>query len=80
MSSFDPNAAAPADSGVFGLPHDEHGSRVVIVPVPFARPRDRKWVMEQPEYPALRARLIDFLEVRAHKHARTPDAPVAAPA
>lgn len=36
MSSFDPNAAAPADSGVFGLPHDEHSSRVVIVPVPFA--------------------------------------------
>lgn len=36
MSSFDPNAAATADSGIFGLPFDESHSRVVLVPVPFA--------------------------------------------
>lgn len=51
-----------------------------IVPVPFPRPRDRKWVMEQPEYPQLRAQLIDFLEVRAHRHAPVAKAPIAATA
>ena len=34
-SSFDPNAAAPADSGIFGLPHDPDAAEVVLVPVPF---------------------------------------------
>ncbi|MBL9038266.1 MAG: agmatinase family protein [Archangium sp.] len=33
--TFDPNAAAPADSGVFGLPHTPHDARVVLIPVPF---------------------------------------------
>jgi nitrate/nitrite transport system ATP-binding protein len=36
--------------------------------VPFARPRDRKVVMEHAEYPRLRNELITFLEVRAHRH------------
>jgi nitrate/nitrite transport system ATP-binding protein len=40
-----------------------------ILTVPFARPRDRKVVMEHPEYPRLRNELITFLEVRAHRHA-----------
>src|SRR5262245_55420949 len=34
--SFDPGAAAGADSGIFGLPHSEQDARVVVVPVPFA--------------------------------------------
>ncbi|MBL8753273.1 MAG: agmatinase family protein [Planctomycetes bacterium] len=34
--SFDPNAAAAGDSGVFGLPCTEAESQVVLVPVPFA--------------------------------------------
>lgn len=33
--SFDPNAAAPEQSGVFGLPHTPEEARVVLVPVPF---------------------------------------------
>src|SRR5947209_15062842 len=33
--SFDPNAAAPEGSGVFGLPHTPEEARVVLVPVPF---------------------------------------------
>lgn len=33
--TFDPNAAAAADSGVFGLPHSPSDARVVLVPVPF---------------------------------------------
>jgi ABC-type nitrate/sulfonate/bicarbonate transport system ATPase subunit len=39
-----------------------------ILTVPFARPRDRKVVMEHAEYPRLRNELITFLEVRAHRH------------
>ncbi|MBS2028367.1 MAG: agmatinase family protein [Deltaproteobacteria bacterium] len=33
--SFDPNAAAQPDSGVFGLPHSAEEARVVLIPVPF---------------------------------------------
>lgn len=36
MSAFDPNAAASADSGIFGLPHGEAEAGIVLVPVPFA--------------------------------------------
>ncbi|XXF80797.1 agmatinase family protein [Myxococcaceae bacterium GXIMD 01537] len=35
MPTFDPGAAAPADSGVFGLPHSPEEAHVVLVPVPF---------------------------------------------
>lgn len=35
MPSFDPNAAALPDSGVFGLPFTPEESKVVLVPVPF---------------------------------------------
>ena len=41
-----------------------------IITVPFARPRDRASVMEHPEYYRLRARLIEFLEIHAHKKRR----------
>jgi nitrate ABC transporter ATP-binding subunit len=39
-----------------------------IIPVNFPRPRDRKAVMEHPDYYKLREQLITFLEVRAHRH------------
>ena len=39
-----------------------------IIPVHFPRPRDRKSVMEHPDYYPLRDDVIQFLEVRAHKH------------
>src|SRR5258707_3140311 len=38
-----------------------------IMEVKFPRPRDRKAVMEHPEYYPLREQLIEFLEVRAHR-------------
>ncbi|MCI0747982.1 MAG: ABC transporter ATP-binding protein [Verrucomicrobia subdivision 3 bacterium] len=38
-----------------------------IVSVHFPRPRDRKAVMEHPDYYPLRERLIEFLEVHAHR-------------
>jgi agmatinase len=34
-SDFNPNAAAASDAGLFGLPHTEESSRLVIVPVPW---------------------------------------------
>ncbi len=37
-----------------------------ILEVPFPRPRDRKAVLEHPEYYKLREQLIGFLEERAH--------------
>lgn len=38
-----------------------------IIHVPFGRPRDRKSLMEDPEYYRVREQLIDFLEHRAHE-------------
>jgi nitrate/nitrite transport system ATP-binding protein len=52
-----------------------------ILPVNFPRPRERKAVMEHPEYYKLREHLIEFLEVHAHrKHASPKPAAPAAPA
>lgn len=33
--TFDPNAAATRESGVFGLPHTPEEARVILVPIPF---------------------------------------------
>jgi len=38
-----------------------------ILEVPFPRPRERKAVMEHPDYYRLREHLIEFLEVHAHR-------------
>jgi nitrate/nitrite transport system ATP-binding protein len=38
-----------------------------ILPVHFARPRERQTLQDHPDYSALRERLIEFLEVRAHR-------------
>jgi agmatinase len=35
MTAFDPNAAAPEDSGAFGLSATPDEARVVLIPVPF---------------------------------------------
>ncbi|HMJ90700.1 MAG TPA: nitrate ABC transporter ATP-binding protein [Candidatus Acidoferrum sp.] len=45
-----------------------------ILDVKFPRPRDRKEVMEHPDYYKLREHLIEFLEIHAHKkkHAAVP--------
>jgi nitrate/nitrite transport system ATP-binding protein len=42
-----------------------------IIEVKFPRPRERKAVMEHPDYYPLRERLIEFLEVHAHRKHRT---------
>jgi nitrate ABC transporter ATP-binding subunit len=43
-----------------------------IMEVKFPRPRDRKAVIEHPDYYKLREQLIEFLEVRAHRKHVTP--------
>ena len=40
-----------------------------IMSLPFARPRDRREVLEHPDYRRLRQSIIDFLENHAHKAA-----------
>jgi ABC-type nitrate/sulfonate/bicarbonate transport system ATPase subunit len=39
-----------------------------ILEVRFPRPRDRKAVMEHPDYYKLREHLIEFLEIHAHRN------------
>jgi nitrate ABC transporter ATP-binding subunit len=53
-----------------------------ILAVNFPRPRDRKAVVEHPDYPRLRDQLIGFLEHRAHRRSLSPanDQPNAATA
>jgi nitrate/nitrite transport system ATP-binding protein len=50
-----------------------------ILDVRFPRPRERKVVLEHPDYYRLREHLIEFLEVQAHKKQRKPVAPSAVP-
>jgi nitrate ABC transporter ATP-binding subunit len=45
-----------------------------IIDVKFPRPRERKAVMEHPDYYKLRERLIEFLEVHAHRRKPKPTA------
>ncbi len=49
-----------------------------VIEVHFPRPRDRKSVMEHPEYYELREQLIHFLEFKAHKNYRPPAEPTLA--
>lgn len=49
-----------------------------ILEVPFARPRDRHQLLNDPEYYVLRERLIGFLEDEAHHKPPTQPAPAAA--
>src|SRR6476660_5419334 len=46
-----------------------------IMEVKFPRPRERKAVMEHPDYYKLREQLIEFLEVRAHRKHAVPASP-----
>jgi nitrate/nitrite transport system ATP-binding protein len=46
-----------------------------ILHVSFPRPRERKAVMEHPDYYKLREHLIDFLEVHAHRNKQPKPAP-----
>jgi nitrate/nitrite transport system ATP-binding protein len=51
-----------------------------VLEVPFPRPRDRREVMEHPDYYRLRERLIEFLEEHDVRRARPADGGAAPPA
>ena len=51
-----------------------------ILHVPFPRPRERKAVMEHPDYYKLREHLIEFLEVHAHRNKHAKSNPTVPPA
>ena len=51
-----------------------------VIEVRFPRPRDRKAVMEHPDYYKLRERIIHFLEVKAHRHSPDVHSSPSAPA
>ncbi len=44
-----------------------------VVAVPFARPRDRREIVEDPRYLALRERIVGFLEDQDHSAPEAPD-------
>ena len=50
-----------------------------IIDVTFPHPRTRKAVLEHPDYYDLRAQLIEFLEVHAHRHRPAAPPPVPPP-
>jgi len=50
-----------------------------ILEVPFARPRERIHLLEDPLYYELREQLMSFLNERAHRHQSRPVAPVTLP-
>src|SRR5689334_21011121 len=50
-----------------------------VLEVKFPRPRERKAVMDHPDYYKLREHLIEFLEVHAHRKHLQPAPPPAAP-
>ncbi len=51
-----------------------------VIEVGFPRPRERRAVMDHPDYYRLREQLIHFLEVKAHKHPAPAPTPPAMPA
>jgi agmatinase len=83
--TFDPNAAAMGESGVFGLPHAEAEAQVVLVPVPFAATVSYGGGAERgPEAILAASRQVDLYDLQfgrvyeAGIHLRQPDPAIAA--
>src|SRR5215467_2468853 len=68
MSTFDPNAAAPADSGIYGLPFGVEQARVVFVPVPFdATTSYRKGAADGPRAILEASKQVDLFDLETGK-------------
>jgi agmatinase len=66
--SFDPNAAAPPDSGAFGLPHSEAEAQVVLIPVPFeATTSYGGGTVEGPEAIREASKQVDLFDIETGK-------------
>jgi agmatinase len=62
--TFDPSAAAAADSGIYGLPYSAEESEVLIVPVPFdATTSYRKGAAGGPEAVLRASRQVDLYDL-----------------
>ncbi|MFI5299009.1 MAG: agmatinase family protein [Polyangiales bacterium] len=67
-NAFDPNAAAPEDSGIFGLPHTPDESRVVLIPVPFdATTSYRAGTANGPRAILAASRQVDLFDIELGK-------------
>lgn len=66
--AFDPSAAAPEDSGIFGLPHGESDATVHVVPVPFdATTSYRKGTARGPDAVFRASKQVDLFDVLTGK-------------
>jgi agmatinase len=66
--AFDPDAAAPAESGIFGLPHDPAHARVHVIPVPFdATTSYRKGTARGPEAILRASKQVDLFDLATCK-------------
>lgn len=66
--SFDPDAAALEESGIFGLPHDPEHARVHVIPVPFdATTSYRKGTARGPEAVLRASKQIDLFDLQTGK-------------
>ncbi len=65
MHEFDPDAAATADSGIFGLPSDPERAAVHVIPVPFdATTSYRKGTARGPEAVLRASRQVDLYDLQ----------------
>lgn len=64
MKVFDPSAAAPKDSGIFGLPYEEADAKIILLPVPFeATTSYRRGTAQGPEAILTASRQIDLFDL-----------------
>lgn len=84
-AAFDPNAAAPADSGIFGLPYGADEARLVYLPVPWeATTSYRSGTANGPAAILAASHQVDLFDLEVDRpyeaglHLLPPDAEVAA--
>ena len=78
--TFDPNAAAPKDSGIFGLPYTPDEALVVLLPVPWdATTSYGSGAADGPRAIMDASKQVDFVAFNAHRYqavaANFPEAP-----
>jgi agmatinase len=68
MKAFNPNAASPPGSGLFGLPHSLDEARVAVLPVPFdATSSYAKGAARGPAAIAAASRQVDLFDLQTGK-------------
>lgn len=68
MTTFDPNAAATKDDGIFGLPHSAQEATVVLIPVPFdATTSYRRGTAQGPQAIFKASKQVDLFDAETGK-------------